>query len=236
MKRILITGAGGSPATNFVRSLRDSKEKFHLVGIDADKYYLMRAETDTRYLVPSPEDPNYFPVLNKIIKKEKIDFIHVQNDFELGVLNENRDRLEVKYFWPNPEVIKLCQDKFRSFEVWKKAGLKVPDTVLVRNEDDLKAAFQKFGGEIWIRAISGAGGKGSLPARDLKGAKSWIDLHNGWGSFTASELLMPESTTWMSIWYNGKLIVAQGRKRLYWELAKISPSGITGAKIGRAHV
>ena len=33
----------------------------------------------------------------------------------------------------------------------------------------------------------------------------------------------------MSVWKNGELIVAQGRKRLYWELAKISPSGVTGA-------
>ena len=33
----------------------------------------------------------------------------------------------------------------------------------------------------------------------------------------------------MSLWHHGELIVAQGRKRLYWELAKISPSGVTGA-------
>src|SRR3990167_9845949 len=32
----------------------------------------------------------------------------------------------------------------------------------------------------------------------------------------------------MSIWKDGKLVVAQSRKRLYWELSKISPSGITG--------
>ena len=32
-----------------------------------------------------------------------------------------------------------------------------------------------------------------------------------------------------SLWKDGELVVAQGRKRLYWELAKISPSGVTGA-------
>jgi hypothetical protein len=32
----------------------------------------------------------------------------------------------------------------------------------------------------------------------------------------------------MSIWHDGELVVAQGRKRLYWELARISASGVTG--------
>ena len=85
----------------------------------------------------------------------------------------------------------------------------------------------------WLRAISGAGGRGSLPVYDVKSAKNWLDFQekNGsWnGNFTASELLEPETVTWMSLWKDGELVVAQGRKRLYWELAKISPSGVTGA-------
>ena len=86
---------------------------------------------------------------------------------------------------------------------------------------------------MWLRAISGAGGKGSLPVYDVKSAKNWLDFQekNGsWdGNFTAAELLEPETVTWMSLWKDGELVVAQGRKRLYWELAKISPSGVTGA-------
>ena len=73
----------------------------------------------------------------------------------------------------------------------------------------------------------------SLPVYDVKSAKNWLDFQekNGsWnGNFTASELLEPETVTWMSLWKDGELVVAQGRKRLYWELAKISPSGVTGA-------
>jgi hypothetical protein len=45
----------------------------------------------------------------------------------------------------------------------------------------------------------------------------------------AAELLCDDTTTWMSIWHEGKLVVAQGRRRLYWELSRISPSGVTGA-------
>jgi hypothetical protein len=72
-----------------------------------------------------------------------------------------------------------------------------------------------------------------LPVHDVQSAKNWLDFNekNGaWdGNFTAAELLEPETVTWMSMWKDGELIVAQGRKRLYWELSKISPSGVTGA-------
>jgi hypothetical protein len=83
---------------------------------------------------------------------------------------------------------------------------------------------------MWIRATSGAGGRGALPVRNLQTARSWLDLHDGWrGDFTASELLQPESITWMSIRHRGELVVAQGRRRLFRELARVSPSGVTGA-------
>lgn len=230
MKRILITGAGGSPAVNFTRSLRKAPEDFYMVGTDFDKYYLMRAEVDKRYLVPGAKDPKYIDALNAIIDKEKIEFVHAQNDTEVNVLSENREKLHAKTLFPAKETIRICQDKFESFKRWEAAGLKVPSTMIIKSEDDLRTAFKKYGDSMWIRAIEGAGGKGSLPVHDFETAKNWLDFQKGWsGDFTASELLEPNSITWMSMWHDGKLVVAQGRKRLYWELSKISPSGVTGA-------
>ena len=70
MKRILITGAGGSPSTNFVRSLRDAPERFHLIGADCNKYYLQRAETDERHLVPEADEPDYDRLLDRVDRKK----------------------------------------------------------------------------------------------------------------------------------------------------------------------
>jgi hypothetical protein len=233
MKRILITGAGGSPAVNFTRSLRSAPEKIYLVGTDASKYYLQRAEVDKRYLVPSVKDADYIDVLNYIIDKEKIEFLHAQNDAEVNFLSENREKLHAKTLFPDKETVKVCQDKFLSFEKWEKAGIKVPKTVIITTKEELQAAFDDFGGKMWIRATSGAGGRGSLPVSDMQTAINWLDFQNGWdGTFTASELLRDDTVTWMSMWHEGKLVVAQGRKRLYWELGKISPSGVTGATGG----
>lgn len=232
-KRILVTGAGGSPSVNFTRSLRAANEDYYIVGTDADKYYLQRSEVDTRYYAPLASDPKYIDFINYIIEKEGIEFVHAQNDVEVGFLSENREKIHAKTFFPAKETVKILQDKFESFKLWEKAGIKVPKTKLISRETNLEELLKELGGSMWLRAISGAGGKGSLPVHDVKSAKNWLDFQekNGsWdGNFTASELLEPETVTWMSLWKDGELIVAQGRKRLYWELAKISPSGVTGA-------
>lgn len=233
MLRVLITGAGGSPSVNFTRSLRQSKQNYHLVGTDADKYYLQRAEVDSRYLAPLASHPKYIDFLNYIIEKENIDFVHAQNDTEVNFLSEHREHIKAAMFLPKKETVRILQDKFASFEKWQEAGIKVPRTELINRDTDLAQLLDKLGGSMWLRAIAGAGGRGSLPVYDVKTAKNWLDFHekNGaWtGQFTASELLQPETVTWMSLWKDGELVVAQGRKRLYWELAKISPSGVTGA-------
>ena len=75
MKRVLILGAGGSPAVNFVRSLRQSPDKFYLVGTDCDKYYLQRSEADENHLAPRADEDDYVDFLNYLIKKTKIEFL-----------------------------------------------------------------------------------------------------------------------------------------------------------------
>ncbi|MBI3379685.1 ATP-grasp domain-containing protein [Candidatus Gottesmanbacteria bacterium] len=228
MRRILITGAGGSAAANFTRSLRTSVEKFFLVGTDADKYNLMRAEVDKRYLIPPISQTGYLKILNSILVKERIDFLHAQNDQEVGFISQNREKIKAKLFLPDKTTIKICHDKYRSYQSWEKAGIKIPKTFMIKNKNDLEQAFILFQNDIWLRSIRGAGGKGSFHAEDLDTAMNWLEFKKGWGKFTASEYLPGRSVAWMSVWKNGELIVAQGRERLYWELAKISPSGITG--------
>lgn len=229
MKRILVTGAGGTPSTNFVRSLRDAPEPFYIVGVDANKYYLLRAETDERYLVPLATDEKYLNALCDIIDRTNVEFIHAQPDQEVFVISKNRDKLGVITFLPKHKTVEICQDKYRSYKKWKKAGLKVPQTIKIDNVRDLEKAFEILGRPIWIRAIYSPGaGRGSLKVDNIDLAKAWIDFYNGWGNFVASECLEPQTVTWMSIWKDGELIVAQGRKRLYWELANRSPSGVTG--------
>lgn len=226
-KRILVTGAAGAPALNYIRSLRLAAEQFHFIGVDCNKYQLLAAETDEKHLVPRCSDPEYVPVLKDIIEETGADFLFAQPDVEIGILSQRRDELPVRTFWPRAETISICQDKFRTFERWAEAGLPVPTTRLIETEDDLARVLSDFG-DIWLRAAEGAAGRGAFHTADFDQAKMWLDSQRGWGTFTAARYLSPHSVTWQSVWHSGELMVAQGRERLQWEFADRAPSGVTG--------
>lgn len=233
MKRVLITGAGGAPSTNFVRSLRASDEPFYLIGSDCNPYHLQRAETDECHLIPTVEDPDYMAILYDIIDETKPDLIYSQPDQEILVLSENREHLRergVRTFLPPHDAIVLCQDKYLSNRCWSEAGIRVPNSMRITGEGDLRKAFDEYGSPIWIRAnYSPGGGRGAFKASSLREAKGWLDFCDGWdATFSAAQCLSPQSVTWMSLYKDGELIAAQGRTRVYWEFANRAPSGVTG--------
>ncbi len=138
-----------------------------------------------------------------------------------------RDQLPCKTYLPSHQTILTCEDKFASFTAWKKAGIKVPETMIINNPEELQMAFSKFGPKLWLRFTSGSAGRGALPTSDFEEARLWIEFRKGWGKFSAAECLENQTITWQSIWKDGELLVAQGRKRLYWEFANRVPSGVT---------
>ena len=227
MKRVLITGAGGAPALNFTRSLRMVEEPFYLIGLDSDKHHLVRAETDETHLVPSASEADYLPVLRQVIEESGAELLFAQPDTEIEALSERREELGIETFWPSKESVAVCQDKFATYNVWQAAGLRVPETKLIEQPADLESFMRKHG-DVWIRAVRGAAGRGSFHTSNLEQAHAWIQFNGGWETFTAAEYLSPDSVTWQSIWNHGRLVVAQGRRRLYWEFADRAPSGITG--------
>lgn len=229
MRTILITGAGGSASTNYVRSLRLAKEKFNIIGADYNKFYLQRAETDKRYLVPRADHPDYISALNRIILENRVDFIHAQNDAEVCKVAVNKDNLICRTFMPKITTVLTCQNKWESREAWELSGIEHPKTFLIKDEDSLMEAFSKIKGAMWIRDIQGAGGKGSLKTDDFQVAEEWIKFKQGWGIYTIAEYLSERSTTFTTIWKDGLLIAGQGRKRLYWELGPAFLSGVSGA-------
>ena len=138
---------------------------------------------------------------------------------------------------PPHETIDKCVHKYKSYLAFKKKGLKVPKNILLKTKDDLKRAFTDLtsnSNKIWLRSATiGGGGKGSIPTSDINMATAWLDHYKGWGEFIAAEKLSEESITWLSIWYQGELIVAQTRKRRGWEHGNRSISGVTGVtKVG----
>ena len=231
MSRIQVGGAGGAPSNNFIRSLRDSTRNDYIIGTTSVPSDLFLANTEEKHVLPSASSENYNHSLLELIKVTRPDFLHLQNDYEVRAVSRIRNDVissGVKLFLPSTKTIECCVDKQQSYEIWAGDCLPVPKTILIKTEADLKLSFDNLGERIWIRAIDGGGGRGALPTSSYEFAKTWIDHFNGWGAFTASELLTEKSTTWMSIWYDGELVVAQSRQRHSWVHGNRTLSGVTG--------
>ena len=231
MARIQVGGAGGAPANNFIRSLNESGRGDYLIGTSCNVADLFLANVAERHPIPPALDSAYPAALLRLIAKARPDFIHLQNDYEVRAVSRLRDQVEamgVKHYLPATETVENCVDKEKSYQIWQQAGLVVPKTMLLHGPSDLKTAFSLFGETIWVRAIEGGGGRGAVPTNNYDFARAWIDRHNGWGEFTASELLTKDTVTWLSIWHRGELVVAQTRRRLSWNFGNRTLSGVSG--------
>lgn len=240
MAKILIAGAGGAPSEGVIRSLLRGQREDTVIGMGSESTDLVLSAATRKYLVPYANDCAYKARLLEVLNVEKPDLVHFQNDLEIFHASLIRDEIlatGTSLFMPAHEVIDICVHKYKSYVAFEAAGVPVPRNILISSEEELRAAFSELAdesGRIWLRAASiGGGGKGALPTADYSLAKAWIDRFDGWGNFVAASMLTPRTVTWLSIWYEGELIVAQSRERQSWTHGDRSPSGVTGiTKVG----
>ena len=239
-KKVFVTGAGSAQSNGVINSLLLAGDDEEIIGLGSDPYELVMCKAHRKILMPHSRSPDYKQTFLNVLNNEKPDMIHFQHDFELSVALKFREEIEatgVKMLVPDYETIDTCVHKYKSWQKFKAAGITVPENIIIHNHDDLKRSFSELGddnGTIWLRSMSiGGGGKGSLPTNNFDEAVEWIDKCEGWGDFVAAELLTTETITWLSIWNEGELVVAQTRRRKGWAHASLSASGITGiTKVG----
>ena len=235
--RILITGAGGSAAYNFYDALKLAFDDLYTVGADARPQHLELIDVDKKYIVPLVTDPTYIDTINKIIEKEKIDFVHPQPDVEVNFLSKHADKINAKIFLPSFDVVEACHDKMTFNKILREKGVAVPKAYHIKTPDDLKQALDdllKLQPKVWLRAIRGAGSRGSLPINSFYQGDAWIDYWRNfrgidYGDFMASEFLPGHEFAWQSLWFNGELITAQARERLEYIFGNLTPSGQTSS-------
>lgn len=241
MTKILIAGAGGAPSEGVINSLLKSRKQEQILGMGSEPTDLALSNASEKYFIPYADSVSYKPELISLLQRIQPDLIHFQNDLEIFHASQFRNEIHmlgVKTFMPEHEVIDTCVHKYKTYLKCKEAGVVVPQNMMINDEDDLKKAFNDLkdrNGNIWLRASSiGGGGKGSLPTNDFNFAKAWINKYSGWGDFVAAEMLTSKTVTWLSIWHEGELVVAQTRNREGWIHGNRTVSGVTGVtKVGK---
>lgn len=226
---IILTGCGGIPTQNLLWSLRHEPTDFRIIGVDCDSHHIYRTKGfDRKYLIPRADDTQYIDALNRIISKEKAVFVHPQPDVEVAVLSEKRKDVDAPMFLPDKKAVKLSHNKYDLLKALKKAGVPCAETFLIKSETDLDEAFDALNSKVWIRLISGAGGRGSLPVENRDLARNWIDYWDGWGKFSAEEYLPGRNLAWQGVFNDGDLIGSIAWERIRYIIRHVSPSGITG--------
>lgn len=234
-KRILATGAGGAATSNFIKSLRLANENYYVVGIDNNKFHLDLSQADTNYLIPPCNSPLYIKEINKIIEKEKIDFVHPQPDPEVKAISNNRALIKTKTFLPRKETVDICQDKWLTYQKLSSGETFVPLSFLIKTGSDLKKASKillRQQDKFWIRARSGAGAKASLPVDNIRLAIEWISFWKRKDKnveFIASEFLTGTEYAFQSLWLDGQLVVSQARERIEYLFGYLTASGQTSS-------
>jgi biotin carboxylase len=233
MRRIVVTGAGGSAAANFVHSLRLAPEPFHVVGTDTSKFHLELAPVDTRYLLPPADNPGYLDELNAVVDAERVELVHPQPEQEVLALAREHERVKAATFLPSAETVSLCQDKAAFAERMSGAGLPTPRFLRPDSEDALRDATASIleGRErAWVRAVRGAGARASLPVSSAEQAAAWVRY---WvetrglevADFMVSEFLPGREFAFQSVWRDGVLVTSAARERLEYVFGHLMPSG-----------
>ncbi len=229
MTRVLLTYAGGAYGLGVSRSLKAARRDYHVIATDADRFSLQRAEGHERHRVPRAHDEGFVPAIASLAQATRADFVWPGHDADVRAFARARGRLGAATFLPTIEEIELCRNKMLSYLRWRECGVPVPETVLVDDREQLARAFDDFAGDVWLRAVTGAGGRGALGTDSLRRAEAWLEVHDGWGQFTAARRVKDgQRLSWESVWAHGELIAVQGRRQLVQGFELLTISRITG--------
>jgi carbamoyl-phosphate synthase large subunit len=85
---------------------------------------------DRRALVPRVDDPGYVDALAALVELHDVRLVVPLADLDHLLLAQSRDRLGALVLLPDPETIRLCEDKYRAHSFFQERGLATPPTWL----------------------------------------------------------------------------------------------------------
>lgn len=232
---VLLTGAGGSAAANFIDALRRSANNYRVVGVDASPTRLHLSTADDRFVTVRSDDERYVDVLKKIIRATSARVLHPQPDPDVLAIGAIRDSLGIATYLPSQRALEIAADKARFASLMSSNGIAVPESI---DFDDLPSVHERTGAllgrheRVWIRARRGAGARASLPVSSAEEAVAWVQW---WieekglfaADFMAAEFLPGREFAYQSVWQAGDLVAGQSRQRLEYLYGHLTPHGQT---------
>lgn len=147
---ILVTGAGAPGIAGTIYALRNNPDNriFNIVTTDIKDDCVGKYMSDAYYVLPAPESPDYFNVLEGIIKKEHVSVILPQTTREIEFYSRNKhlfNKLNVGVIVSDYSGITKANDKYLIIKACEDVGIPYPEYFLVKSIEEMKDAIKKIG-------------------------------------------------------------------------------------------
>lgn len=234
MKTILVTGIGGLTPRSITTVIRKNHPDYRIIGCDIDKKamgFFMKGLVDQYYVCPRCTSPEYFPWIENLVNKEKIDYAFVQPESEIvewGDYFEKNGKYPCPVFMGSKLLSESLRDKSIMADILKGTDF-IPKTIKVTQENPCFDEVEKvIGFPCWIRATEGTGGLGSLRIDDIDSYKSWLFINAQIPEFTVSEFLTGRHLANEMLYYNGEYVKGAALECVEYVMANTAPSHVTG--------
>lgn len=234
MKTILVTGIGGLTPRSITKIIRKNHPDYKIIGVDINKKaigFFMKGLLDKYYVCPKCNSMEYFPWIESIIEKEKIDYAFVQPESEIVVWGEYYERngkFPCPVFMGCKKLSISLKDKAIMAELLRDTDF-IPKTIKVTQKNPRYNDVENIiGFPCWIRATNGTGGLGSLKLENISSYKSWLFINNQIQEFTVSEFLTGRHLANEMLYYNGEYIKGAALECVEYVMANTAPSKVTG--------
>jgi carbamoyl-phosphate synthase large subunit len=203
-----------------------------IVGVNHDRFTVKSSLAGLNYVVPMPTSVEFVDTVLDIVERNRINLILGTDENVVKALSDSRDRFPFDLMLPRRETIDLCQDKQALNTFFRDCDIPVPRFYEVGSLDDLEGIFARFerDGVLWCRVRRGSLSLGATAVTNVDQARSWItqwrDLRGIQVSdFTLGEYLPGRQYDVTSVWYRGRLLLAQATETLSCFAAGNNPSG-----------
>lgn len=144
--KVLVTSAGALLGQGIIRSLQAAKiDDMHIVACDPEPTSPGLYWNKGSRLLPFAKDPHFIEKFSDLLNEERPDAVCVGTDPELSLLAANQTQLErafnTKIIVSNPEVVRIADDKYLTYQFMKKNGFTPPDSRLPEQAQELVAIY-----------------------------------------------------------------------------------------------
>ncbi len=133
MVNVLVTGAGALVGHGVLRLLRTIPRPVGIVTADPDYRAAGHWLGDRARTIPMANDPEFIAAIERIIERDDIRIVLVGTDVELALFAREKTRLAERgatVVVSSPEVVEIADDKWRTAEFLREAGLPYPRSAL----------------------------------------------------------------------------------------------------------